>query len=462
MSDDIRNALHRFADAELRVAEAARPDPGAEVGVLTRRVARRRTVRTGVTALGVVALVGAVAVGVQAWDGPTTPPPAHPAPTATSTPTATRSTSPTQAPPSPTATPAVPEVEPSTFRDAPPMAPGMLAAAGAGWHVVQYHPLTQQQEDILPTTLYLVSPEGRAYVVPTPEELSGSELLDWLPGTSLAVVRHQKDGLTHVLDLITGTAGPSLALWGDVVFVGDGSDDVLGSGRDAVRRLGRDGSVVAELPITRTQYGTSAWVVSPDRTRLVVNEESGPRAVDTREFAASPLVLPYPDRPDACRAWMWVDDEQVLLQCAAGGTDPYNVGIPSEFWVAPTGGGPAWQITGLEPTRTGGVWHVGDRLVAGMFGHTEATASWFDVTDGHAEPLGAGGDPGLWVFDVHESRLLAMLRPYGSGADTSSIVSVDPVTGTVRPLVVGEPSYFTGFGAVPDRFAFAPQTEGGD
>jgi hypothetical protein len=463
MSDDIRHVLHRLADAELRAADAARPDPGEEVGLLARRVARRRAVRTGSTALAVVALVGGVGVGVQAWNGPTTPPPAHPAPTATPTPSI--SPSPSPAGPSASATIPVPEVEPSTFRDAPPLPPGMLETAGAGWYVVQYHPSTEQDDDILPNAAYLVSPDGRAFVFPNVVIPAGSYLTDWLPSTSVALVYGFEPGV-HVMDLLTGAEGPKLADDEWTAFVGDGSDDVLtSSGHGIVRRLAQDGTVIAEVPDAEVQYGTSPWVGSPSGTHLVVNEVTGPRAVEARGFTPSPLTLPYPDRPDACRAWMWVDDEQVLVECTLGGDGPFWVGAQSELWLAPAGPGQARRLDGLDPHGVGGVWRVGDRLVAGTFGPTEATASWFDVTDGDPVPMGSGGTQDLRVFDVHGSELVAAARPYdrdGSGPRPSSIVAVDPVTGTVRQLVVGEPAYFESMAVSHVRYPGAPQTETGD
>jgi hypothetical protein len=341
----------------------------------------------------------------------------------------------------------------------------MLEDAGAGWHVVQYHPMTEQEDDILPNAAYLVSPDGRAFVFPDVVIPAGSYVVDWLPRTSLALVDGVEPGV-HVVDLRPGAAGPKLAGDESTAFVGDGSDDVLtSSGPGIVRRLSKDGTVIAEVPDAEIQYGTAAWVGSPSGTHLVVNEVTGPRAVEARGFTPSPLTLPYPDRPDACRAWMWVDDAQVLVECTLGGDGPFFVGAQSELWLAPAGPGPARRLTGLDPHAVGGVWRVGDRLVAGTFGPAEATAAWFDVTDGDAVPMGSGGSQDLWVFDVHGSELVATSRPYdrdGTGPRPSEIVAVDPATGAVRQLVVGEPAYYDAMGVSPARYPGAPQTGTGD
>src|SRR4029079_4563763 len=121
------------------------------------------------------------------------------------------------------------------------------------------------------------------------------------------------------------------------------------------------------------------WIMSPAGSSILLHDVAGPRVITTDGFSSVSLLAPYPDRPDACLAWMWVDESSVLLQCAAGGQSEFVLGSTStEFWLAEVSTVSARLLVGMpEPARLGGVWRVGDRLVAGTFGTSEAEAAWW-------------------------------------------------------------------------------------
>ena len=74
-----------------------------------------------------------------------------------------------------------------------------------------------------------------------------------------------------------------------------------------------------------------------------------------------------------------------------------------------------------EAARLGGVWRVGDRLIAGTFGPT--TAAWYEILDDEVRPL-SGGTRQLEIYDVRGSELFAVLRPDGAAA-VASLVAID-------------------------------------
>lgn len=472
MTDDIAGALRGFAESQRVAASTSAPDPALESGGLARRVGRRRAVRMGSTVLSTAAVVGAAAAAVLLSGSGRPQPPALPAATLTSTPSPagpTASETPTaSATVAPSATPTPTAAE---LRDAAPMSPGMLEAADEGWRIVQYSARDEQEEVLVPATLYLLDPDGQPYVVPTAANPAEWYLLDWLPGSALVVAESRTDGATRVMDLLTGESGPAIGYWlDDAQFAGDGSDDVVFSGGTVagieVVRAGADAEVRARTAMFGYQYGSANWLRSPDGTWIALNDVAGPRAVATDRFTTVVLPAPYPNRPDACRAWMWVDDSEVLMECAPAGGTAFDLGSgDNEFWLVPVDAGAPRQLVGMPiPERLGGVWRVGDRLVAGMFGPSEREASWWAVTTDGLVPLSAGGSPELSVFDVRGSELLATLRPYSVEGEptTPSIVAIDPVRGTTRTLAEGEAAWFTGLAVVPGRFAGLPQTTTGD
>ncbi|WP_448060753.1 hypothetical protein [Cellulomonas hominis] len=467
MSDDLGTALHRFLDSERRGAEATAPDPRQESDALARRVGRIRAVRTGSTLLVAAAVVGLVTVGVQALEGPSLAPPALPSPTSTDEPAP--STTPT-APPTGTAAPtdgATPaDPDPATFRSAEPMTPGALENSGDGWHLVRYGTQSADSQVIVPTALYLVSPDGQAQVVPAAIDPQQWDLLDWLPGTALAIVNSVSAGQTTVVDLLTGTSSPPFGAWPyDAQFARDGTTDVLFAVDGKLLRIAADGSPRAESATFTVPYGTTAWSSSPDGARVVLNTTTGPRVVGASDLSAPTTIAPYPGHPEACRAWMWVDDTDLLLQCSAGGLTEFAITDPNEFWLAPADGGTPHPLAGMpDQTRLGGVWRVGDRLVAGMFGPSEAEASWWEVTADGLTPLTAGGSQSVEVVQVRGAELLLSVRQDepDHSVGTPSLVALDPVRGTTRTLVQGDAAAFSFIEVVPATFPLAPQTSVGD
>ncbi|MBB2924705.1 hypothetical protein [Cellulomonas cellasea] len=467
MNDDLAAALRGFADQERHVAAASAPDPALESGALARRVTRRRAVRAGATAVASLAVVGGIAVGVQAWD--TAPqPPAVPAPAPTTSEPTPAPTTPTPTPtpsPTPTAPPAPPPTP--TFRDAEPMAPGMLEASGAGWLLAQLEEPVDGEPVGSPPRLYLVSPEGRPFVVPVVGDTTEWRVLDWVPGTTRVLVHGRRTGAVAVLDLLTGVRGPTLGSGTEARLVPDGSGDVLVPSVDGtVRRFSADGTVQS-LAFSSPVFPTSATaILGPDGSAFVTNHATGPRALDADDWLELSMPSPYPGLPGACRVWMWVGDGEVLHECSAGGASAFAVpSTGTELWLVPVGAGTPRMLTGLPPvTELGGVWRVGDRVVAGAFGWNVTESTWWDVTEGTATRLSGGGSPSLRVVGVLGDELVVTDTPYGPDGDPlpRSIVAVDPVTGAVRTLVEGEPGGLSELTVLPATYASAPQTEVGD
>ncbi|WP_028049255.1 hypothetical protein [Cellulomonas sp. URHD0024] len=464
MNEDFTSALHGFADALQLEAEASAPDATIETSALTRRVRRRRGVRTGSTVLSAVAVIGAATVVVQLSGLRMPPPPAVPVPTVTSTPTPTPSATPT---PTVSAT-AAPRPAAAMFRDAQPMAPGMLAAAGDGWNVVLYGAWDEQNEVVVPEAPYLVSPDGQPFAITTGFDFTDWSLVDWLPGSSLALVSNRKDQSVRAIDLLTGDTHSVLVTGGEPHrFVGDETSDVLVLIGDGVTqhlsRLTIDGDTVARSPDFAVQYGSFPWFQSPGGADIVLNGLAGPVVVTADALTPETLPMPYPDRPDACRAWMWVDDTNLLLECTPGGASELVFWDPTEFWLVPTDSGAARRLDGMpESTRLAGVWRVDGRLVAGMSGPSEAESSWYEIADDGLHRLSSGGSRRLGVVDVRGSELIGTQWPEPGTTDAVSLVAIDPVTGESRTLVVGEPASTASFGVRPGHYTGPPQTQTGD
>ncbi len=467
MSDDLGTALHRFMDSERHGAEATPPDPRQESDALARRVGRIRAVRTGSSLLVAAAVVGLVTVGVQALEGPSLAPPALPSPTSTGEPTPIPTPSaPLTGTAAPTDAATSVDPDPATFGSAEPMTAGALEDAVDGWHLVRYGTSSAESEVIVPMALYLVGPDGRVQVVPAAIDPQQWNLLDWRPGSPLAIVRSVQEGQTVVVDLLTGAAEPELGLWlDDARFVGDGTSDVLFAANGKLRRVAADGSPRAESPTFTVPYGTTAWSSSPDGAWAVLNDTTGPRVVSAGDLSTPTPLTPYTGHPEACRAWMWVGDTDLLLQCSAGGLAEFSITEPNEFWLAPADGGAPRLLAGTpDQARLGGVWRVGDRLVAGMYGPSEAKASWWEVTADGLTPLTAGGSQWVDVVEVRGAELLLSVQQYGSdhSMGTPSLVALDPVRGTTRVLVKGDTAAFSFIDVVPETFPQAPQTSVGD
>jgi hypothetical protein len=344
----------------------------------------------------------------------------------------------------------------------------MLEASGEGWLLVRSQGWGADESVVVPARIHLVAPDGRPFVVPSAIDPADWYVLDWLPGTPSVLATSIGTQQVRVVDLVTGAEGPVLDHGWTSRFAHDGTADVLVTSWDpglgtTIRRLAPDGTVESLVASFTAMYGTPELVVSEDGTRAVVNDAAGVRAIRTDDVGPVALAVPYPQRPGACRAWTWVGDE-VVLECGAGGGADFAVGSASEFWLVPAGGGDARHLPGMpESTRLGGVWRVGDRLVAGTFGPTESSAGWWDVGGPEPELLASGGSATLDVVAVRDGEVIATDRPVGlDGASTvSALVAVDPLTGVQRRLVESAPAVLASFGVTPSG-AVVPQTGVGD
>jgi hypothetical protein len=465
MNDDLAAVLRSFVDAESDLAMAAAPEPSNEAGDLARRVSRRRAVRTAVTTLSAAALVVAVVVGVHSVQRPDPGPPAIPAPLISAHPSPSPTDSSTAAAlPKVTTDPLLPAAE--------PMRPGMLEAADSSWRLFRFEAWATINGAPSPAVVYLLSPDGHTYEVPTSANPVAWDLLDWLPGTSLAIVDMNHTTQTRVIDLVSGATVLDLGSGypPDARFVHDGTHDAIyhsGGAKGGLRRVTMQGQVRATTSQFSAPYATEPWLLSPQGSAVLVNDAAGPRLITSAHFATMSMQSPYPARPDACRAWKWVTETEVLEECAKTGAHAFQPGQPSEFWLTTVGNGKPRQLSGLpvpEATRLGGLWQVGNRLVAGSFGPSETEAGWWDVGHSGTTPLSHGGTADLTVVDVAGAELIAVSRtPEAGGArSVTSLVAIDPVRGTTRTLVTAAPAATSTLALAPSSSGPPPQTGVGD
>ncbi|WP_199424983.1 hypothetical protein [Actinotalea solisilvae] len=366
-SRDLHDLLRDFAHEEGAASAATAPDPALEARALGARIARQRLVRTGAASLGAAAAVVVLAVAVQAA-GPEPAPPATPTPSPAPSESAAPSPTPTATPaPAPTPTPTAPVPTGVTVHpDLPPaqaLPDGLLGATSPGWALVTYG----AGAEVGPVVLYLVSPEGVVYEVPTevplrrsPERGGGTSLVDWLPGTSLAVVAQDGTGgaTEHaVVDLLTGEVDGVLETGDDQPgprFVRDGTTDVLvtryATDNTAelvttvtVERRTSQGELVAALPAYTQLPGFNDGVLDATGTRLLVGSTSGVQVLDTRDLTALHSVpMPAYGTGGCQHAWFVGDD--VVLGCSTalgtadlwlsgeGGLTTLASGLPGDPW----------------------------------------------------------------------------------------------------------------------------------
>lgn len=463
MNDDLAAVLNSFVDTEGDFATLTAPDPSSEAGALARRVSRRRAVRTGASALSAAALIVALVVGVHSLQGPAPGPPVLPASPVPARPSPSPTGSSTAAVlPKVTTHPLLPVAE--------PMEPGMLEAADSNWRLFRFQSWAEMDGAPSPAVVYLLSPDGRTYEVPTPSDPAAWYLLDWLPGTSMAIIQMAHDSPTRVIDLVSGTTVLDLDagnVW-DARFVHDGTHDVIynaGGAQAGLRRVTTEGQVRATTAPFSAPHGTESWLLSPRGAAVLVNDAEGPHLIASADFAAMSMTSPYPARPEACRAWRWVTETEVLVECAKAGAHAFQLGEPSEFWLTTVGSGEPRQLSGLpSATRLGGLWQVGSRLVAASFGPSEAESAWWDVVYGGTTLLSHGGTPDLTVVDVLGSELIGVSRTQQADGirSVTSLVAIDPVRGTTRTLVDTAPSAASSFALAPSSSGPPPQTSTGD
>lgn len=422
MNDDLAAALHSFAEAERHVAAATAPDAAAEAVGIARRVHRRRAVRTVGTAAAACVVLGALAMGAYAVRGEPAPGPAE-----------SPSVRPTPAEPTPAPEPTRAVTPTAQLSDAAPMTPGMLEASGPGWRLVRISDGLDR--------LHLVDPQGRPYRVPMVAELTDRALVDWVPGSSIVLVRETRDpARLWTLDLTDGaTAGPydDAQEWHGLLMPG-GQGDVVMYRDGRVVRISHDGTEAVEPRAPGAgQPGSIPVLISPDARHIAVNELTGPRAVDATDLTSVPLALPYPDRPGACRVWGWTSAEETLVECAEDGATAFDLAGPSEFWLATIGGGDARPVPRMPaPELLKGAWRVNGRLVALTYDPASHETRWWDPLSDVATPLGEDDEGHRVVVDVvgHE---LVVWRYAADG--TATLLAFDPVAGDDRRLLATPP-----------------------
>lgn len=347
MSRYLRDVLTAFTDEEGHASASTAPEPSLEARFLGRRIARRRALRTGAVSLTSAAAVVGLAAGVNALadrDEPQPPATASPSPSVTPTPTPTTTPTPEATLPPVTVRPLLP--------DALPMPPGTFARTGAGWVLVQRSLVTGNGEGDGPierSYFYLVDPTGTRYEVPFNTDRSVN-LVDWLPGTSTAVV--QLGGLgdwssgVSVMDLEAGTfrdlpdgvyGAPMLARDGTVVVAGwDGT----------VAAYAADGTQVASIDVDG--LGVSAADLDPSRTQLAVTvQDAGVRLLttDLQPLNAPRAATHLDDR--ACVDATWLDESTLTAACPdgeqPGALQYWTVPLDGAAVVLPVGTTPEWS-----------------------------------------------------------------------------------------------------------------------
>lgn len=273
-----------------------------------------------------MACAGLVIAALTGCTPPTSPStPAAPAPTSTS---AEPSTS------SPTTTPTVtalstPTVDPF-LPTAEPLTPGLLDTTDAAWLIAQVDAVSDAQASAdahTATATYLISPAGVRYQLP---DLGNSDLtlLEWLPGTPLALATDVTDTATTVVvvDLETGYTTPvdlagaaaDAGLTGvdvAVTFVGDGTTDLLVSMSGGVTGLSERRALGGAL--LASADGPARLVPTPDGRALLNTQASRPQWVDPATLQVRAQV----ELPDTtCWVDGWLDPTgSVLTTCPGSG-----------------------------------------------------------------------------------------------------------------------------------------------
>jgi hypothetical protein len=463
MTEDLTSALRGFTEQEERAVAAATADPGAVAHGLARRVGRRRAVRAGAAVAAVAVIAAGVVGGVRVLDRPEPAPPAVPAPSPSPD-------LPTTAP-APVDTPAADPVTAAppvsvALADAQPMPDGALAASDATWVLVQHASQTEDGAVVRPRAVFLVSPQGPVYAVPTAVDLTSWTVVDWLPGTSLALVTAERSADTRVVDLLTGSGATVGATRGyDARFAGDGTTDVLlpvGDQEKVLRRVAADGTVLAEgTSRFWAEPGAGHWLPDGRGDRLLVLDPTGARVVDAATLAdRGPLAVPYPGSPGACVARSWAGAD-VLVVCSPQGSGPLLVDPANELWLVPAGGGAARRVPpGPEATGVLGAWEVGDRVVVGV-AELDGTSSWWQLTGDGVVPLAAGAPgPLVAVEGVRGRELLAVLLSGPAGAQATAVVALDPVTGASRTVLSAEAAALPTTSVLPNGVTAGPGAAG--
>jgi hypothetical protein len=333
-------------------------------------------------------------------DAPHPPATERPSPSVTPTPTPTPSATPEVLLPPVTVHPLLPDAE--------AMPPGTFARTGEGWVLVQRSLVTGNGEGDGPierSYFYLVDPTGTRYEVPFDTDRSVN-LVDWLPGTSTALV--QLGGLGDwssgiaVMDLEAGTfrdlrdsflGSAMLASDGTVVVATDGAVATYDGDGAQVASVGFDGGDVRQVDL------------DPSHTRLVVMvQDGGVRLLGSDlEPLDAPGVTAFLEGR-SCVAVSWLDEDTLNAKCPVDGQ-------PDEFgyWAVPLDGSPE-----ALPVDT--------------------TPQWLDVVT-----LRAGGrtyvsQPGEYDMDTGEELTplqLSLIAPDGTLVPVEPALRVFAATGNL-------------------------------
>lgn len=475
---DLAHLLRRYAGEQERAADAAAPEPAAEVLLLAGKVRRRRMMRTGsIAAAGVAAaLVGAVAVY-----GVTRPDPIPPAPQPTETETFDPAPSPTPSQ-RPTTAPTQAPTEPddvtrhALLPDVEPVPAGVWAETDADWLLGGY---TAQDEAAdgssmtSPKVLYLVGPDGTAYEVPVPEYLRPADedvdwqLNDWRPGDSRAVISvpqrsdlEDADESVHeqrVVDLATGEELVDYPAEDTVILLPDDRTLVMrrtDAGLTVAQVHDRDGYHLSEIgPFAAPPYVAGwqysrGWAVDPSRTQLLLETPDGLSVFDISglEQLTMPTIPAPAESP--CSGIAWLEHNRLVVRCAEQQDLGEGVqGLGSHLWIANLGDGSTRRLT--TPQNPDGsfvtdAWQVGAAVVVNREGYESSCGQQLAVVarDG-AQNLVAGTER-LHVTGVRNGRLVA--ETYScEGGEYGALVSLDVGTAQVSmilPRVEGANVYF--------------------
>lgn len=336
---DLEELLGRAWRAREDVERAAVAGGDDPLAGLVPRVHRRRVRRRVVQGVVAVPVVAGLALGAWALAG-RVPAPA-PVVTQTQTPGPTPSGSAPAPTPDPTATslPALPDPMTTTLGlpVLEPMPAGLLATAGPGWVLGVYQPAGMENGHVgrpMSIVVVLAQPGGPVYEVTRidpwadlpadslPDEWREITLVDWVPGTSTALVGVSfsgdlnGDGSLYLqlddLDLTTGALTRSShdlglpAHSGGPMLLGVAKHRPIWFDRSGGARLIVDG---VEIPVPED---ASRGVVGPDERYYL---DGTGWVVDLDAHAAVGGALPRVDG-ESCAPVGWWSSTQVLAACA--------------------------------------------------------------------------------------------------------------------------------------------------
>lgn len=468
---ELTDLLAGFAAAR---DEAAAPEGAARLPLIATQVRRRRVVRTvAASGLAAAAVLG-IAAGVYGLTRPDpTPPVQTPSPTVTRTPSPTPTEEPTQEPteepPQPlgdvTVHPLLPTAE--------PLLEGILEGTTPAWSMVTYYDIDVANggDGDHPTVLYLVAPDGSRFEVPTPvplmapcdfcgayAELGAAPVVaDWLPGTSLAIVTPIFDDVDvsrhyQLTDLLTGEVLQSVDAadgeWAHMVFVGDGTSDVLvvrtypqndilGDGVRVFERRHADGSPVAAVDIDPADQ-IQHFVIDQTGRRVAFEGVGEVQVLDLLTFAeVARLPVPASDTCHADYTWgmeapgqplarSWLDQDSLVFGCGEGNEVSGTTG--TYLWLV--------DLDGTTTDLGGGHDVIGITTVAGRL-LTRDQSGWFEVSPDATWsriPLAPTADvqrfvDGRFVYVDQDPGL------DGAAPATGYLVWAEPFTGTGGSLL---------------------------